>query len=114
MRELGDGERECERGRVCCMQVVINTAIAATYPFRANISGAGFSKQLLAMRMYDPGPSLNVSADGAEKQPSNLSLSPIVSFACVCVCVPSLSWQAPRSMFRASITRKAYKQMRGF
>ena len=88
MRELGDGERERERGRVCCTQVVINTAIAATYPFRANIIGAGFSKQLLAMRMYDPGPSLNVSADGAVKQPlAYLSLSPIVLFCFVLFCL---------------------------
>ena len=36
---------------VCLHVVVINTALSATYAFRANISGANLGTQLVASRM---------------------------------------------------------------
>jgi len=49
---------------VCAHVVVINTALTATYAFTANLTGLTLTGQMKAVRMFDPGPAVNVSVDG--------------------------------------------------
>lgn len=49
----------------CLHIVVVNTAVTATYAFSAVIQGAALTGPMVATRMYEPGPSLNVSAADA-------------------------------------------------